>query len=79
VTLESIIETYGYWALLVGTFFEGETVLVLGGFAAHRGYLTLPWVILAAFIGSLCAVTSSSFTSAEGTVHSSWHDFPNGR
>ena len=54
MSLESIIETYGYWALLVGTFLEGETILVLGGFAAHRGYLTLPWVILAAFIGSLC-------------------------
>ena len=54
MTLESLIETYGYWAVLVGTFLEGETVLLLGGFAAHRGYLELFWVILAAFIGSLC-------------------------
>jgi membrane protein DedA with SNARE-associated domain len=54
VTLESLIDTYGYWAILVGTFFEGETVLVLGGFAAHRGYLALPWVIMAAFLGTLC-------------------------
>jgi len=53
-TLESLIETYGYLAILIGTFLEGETILVLGGFAAHRGYLALPWVILAAFIGSLC-------------------------
>jgi len=52
--LESLIDTYGYVAVLVGTFFEGETVLVLGGFAAHRGYLSLPWVIMAAFIGTLC-------------------------
>ena len=50
---ESLIETYGYVAILVGTFFEGETILVLGGFAAHRGYLHLPGVILAAFIGTL--------------------------
>jgi membrane protein DedA with SNARE-associated domain len=54
MTLESLISTYGYGAILVGTFVEGETVLVLGGFAAHRGYLELPWVILAAFVGSLC-------------------------
>lgn len=54
MNLQSFIDTYGYAAVLVGTFFEGETVLVLGGFTAHRGYLHLPWVILAAFIGSLC-------------------------
>lgn len=54
MTLESLISTYGYAAILIGTFVEGETVLVLGGFAAHRGYLELPWVILAAFVGSLC-------------------------
>lgn len=44
---------YGYAAVGVGTFLEGETILVLGGFAAHSGYLTLSGVILAAFIGSL--------------------------
>ena len=53
MSLESIIETYGYWAVLVGTFLEGETVVLLGGFAAHRGYLELPWVIMVAFAGSL--------------------------
>lgn len=52
--LESLIDTYGYLAVLVGTFLEGETVLILGGFAAHRGYLALPWVIMAAFLGTLC-------------------------
>ena len=54
MTLESLVDAYGYLAVLVGTFLEGETILVLGGFAAHRGYMALPWVILAAFIGSLC-------------------------
>ena len=52
MSLESIIETYGYWAILVGTFLEGETILVLGGFAAHQGYMTLAGVIVAAFWGS---------------------------
>ena len=40
--LESLIDTYGYLTILIGTFLEGETILVLGGFAAHRGYLHLP-------------------------------------
>jgi membrane protein DedA with SNARE-associated domain len=52
--LQNIIETYGYAAILIGTFLEGETILVLAGLAAHQGYLMLTWVILAAFFGSLC-------------------------
>jgi hypothetical protein len=55
IDLQSIIENYGYVALLVGTFLEGETILVLAGLAAHQGYLVLTWVILAAFLGSLCS------------------------
>jgi len=39
--------------VLLGTFLEGETVLILGGLAAHRGYLALPWVLVAAFVGTL--------------------------
>jgi membrane protein DedA with SNARE-associated domain len=54
MTIESQIDSYGFLAILVGTFLEGETVLILGGLAAYQGYLGLPWVILAAFIGSLC-------------------------
>ncbi|UCD35715.1 MAG: DedA family protein [Nitrospiraceae bacterium] len=51
--LEHIIEAYGYAALLVGTFLEGETIMIIGGFAAHWGYLYLPLVILAGFLGTL--------------------------
>jgi membrane protein DedA with SNARE-associated domain len=53
MTLEQWIDTYGYGAILLGTFLEGETILILGGFAAFQGYLKLPWVILAAFLGTL--------------------------
>ena len=51
-TLESIIRDYGYWALLIGTFFEGETILIIAGLSAHLGLLQLPHVMLIAFIGS---------------------------
>jgi membrane protein DedA with SNARE-associated domain len=52
MSLEALVSTYGYWALLVGTFFEGETILIIGGLTAHLGYLRLPIVMLVAFIGS---------------------------
>ena len=53
MSLETLLGTYGYPALLVGTFFEGETFLVLAGFAASLGYLEVPWVILVAFAGTM--------------------------
>ena len=52
--LESLLATYGYPILIIGTFMEGETVLVLGGIAAHLHYLSLEWVIACGFCGSLC-------------------------
>jgi membrane protein DedA with SNARE-associated domain len=42
--------------LFVGTFLEGETVLLLGGAAARLGYLRLEWVIACALLGSLLGV-----------------------
>lgn len=53
LSLEQLVGRYGYAAVLVGTFLEGETILVIGGFMAHRGYLGLSGVILAAFLGSM--------------------------
>ncbi len=50
--IRSFVETYGYYALLAGTFLEGETILLIGGLVAHLGYLYLPAVMLVAFIGS---------------------------
>ncbi len=41
----ALIERYGYVATFVGTLFEGETLLILSGVVAHRGYLSLPVVI----------------------------------
>ncbi len=50
MSLETIISQFGYPALVVGLLLEGETVLVLAAFMAHRGYLELPWVILIGFV-----------------------------
>jgi membrane protein DedA with SNARE-associated domain len=43
--LANLVGTHGYWVLVVGCLLEGETLLVLAGFAAHRGYLDLGLVI----------------------------------
>lgn len=58
MNLGTLIETHGYWVLAVGCLLEGETVLILAGFAAHRGYLN-PLAVLAiattaGFFGDQC-------------------------
>ncbi len=50
--IEAFIIHYGYLVILLGTFFEGETVLILAGFLAHRGYLAFSLVVLFAFAGT---------------------------
>lgn len=53
MNLETLINTYGYAAIVIGTFMEGETVVILGGIAAKLGYLQLQWIILSAFAGTV--------------------------
>jgi len=50
IDLPGLIDTYGYWAVFVGAFLEGETILALAGLAAYREYLDLRWVILVALM-----------------------------
>lgn len=52
MSLEVLLGTYGYYLLFLGTLLEGETVLVVAGFLAHRGYFSLPLVMAVAFCGS---------------------------
>lgn len=51
MTLAEFVSTYGYAAVLAGALLEGESVLLLAGFAAHQGLLSLHWVLLIAFAG----------------------------
>ncbi len=78
MSLEALVTTYGYWALLIGTFFEGETILIIGGLTAHLGYLDLRIVILVAFIGSFSGDQFYFFLGRfKGPVlllkHPEWH------
>src|ERR1043165_6893634 len=52
MTPELLLHKFGYLAVFVGTFLEGETILVMAGFFAERGYLHLLGVILTAFAGA---------------------------
>ena len=49
--LQQFLHDFGYFALFLGTFFEGETILVLAGFLASRGYLDIYLVMLTAASG----------------------------
>src|ERR1700694_1082442 len=49
---EALLHKFGYLAVFVGTFLEGETILVLAGFFAERGYLEIFLVILTATLGA---------------------------
>lgn len=52
-----LIQTYGYLAVALGSFLEGEAVLLAGSLAAYHGHLELPVVLtlaaVASFLGDL--------------------------
>lgn len=50
--MADLIAEYGYLAVLLGCFLEGETVLVLGAVAAKLGFLDIGLVILSAMTGT---------------------------
>jgi membrane protein DedA with SNARE-associated domain len=41
-----LLQSHGYWVLALGCLLEGETLLVMAGFAAHRGLLD-PFAVVA--------------------------------
>src|SRR5690242_3495753 len=53
MSLSVLLSRYGYAAVLVGCFVEGESILLMGGFSAHHGYLDVFGVTACAFVGSL--------------------------
>src|ERR1700738_3085644 len=49
---ELLLHKFGYIAVFIGTFLEGETILVMAGFFAQRKYLRLRFVIPVAAAGA---------------------------
>ena len=52
--LKEYLTVHGYWVLFLWTFLEGEAGLILAGFLAFEGYLSLGGVILTAYCGAFC-------------------------
>jgi len=50
---ESLIRDYGYAAIVLITFLEGESIVLLAGAAAHFGLLEVPWIVTSALAGSV--------------------------
>jgi membrane protein DedA with SNARE-associated domain len=50
--MEKFINEFGYLALMIGTFFEGETAILTASSLIYRGFFEFPWTVLAAFGGS---------------------------
>lgn len=49
--ISALVASYGYFAVFIGTLIEGEAVLIAAGFAAHRGLLDWPLVVVVAMAG----------------------------
>jgi hypothetical protein len=43
--IEAAVSSYGSLAVLAGTLLEGETIILIAGYMAHRGYFPLPEVL----------------------------------
>lgn len=50
--IEVLLAQYGLVAVFIGTFFEGEVVVIAGGLLARLGFLPLPWVLVTAFVAT---------------------------
>lgn len=49
--MEKFLDQYGYLALLLGTFMEGETAILMASSLIHKGIFDFPFTVLAAFFG----------------------------
>lgn len=51
--INSLIEHYGYAALVLGSMAEGETITLLGGVAANQGLLKFSLVVISVALGGM--------------------------
>jgi membrane protein DedA with SNARE-associated domain len=51
----SFVQEWGYWAVFFGSLIEGESVILTASSMAAAGYLSLPKIMIIAFLGTLTA------------------------
>ena len=56
--LPALVDSYGYIAVALGAFLEGETILALAGLASKRGYLDFAAVCL---LAGVCGFAGDQF------------------
>jgi membrane protein DedA with SNARE-associated domain len=49
----SLIDSYGYLAVFIGSVFEGEIIVFLGGLLSYQGNFNFIFVIILAFLGAI--------------------------
>lgn len=64
--IAGLIQTYGYFALALGALFEGETILLVAGLAAHNGFLDFYAVI---GVAAVCGFIGDQFFFWLGRRH----------
>jgi membrane protein DedA with SNARE-associated domain len=50
--MQDFLDQYGYIAILIGTFFEGETVILIASSLTHTGLFEIPYTVFFGFAGS---------------------------
>ncbi len=50
--MEEFLAQYGYIALAIGTFFEGETAILIASSLVYKGIFEIPYTIFCGFAGS---------------------------
>ena len=50
--MEEFLYQYGYLALSIGTFFEGETAILVASSLVHSGFFKGPYTVIFGFFGS---------------------------
>ncbi len=53
--LVPFVQEWGYMAVFLGSLVEGESIIMIAGFFAHEGILSLPKIIIISFVGTLTA------------------------
>lgn len=54
-TILQFIDTYGYWAVFLGSLVEGESVILTASALASQGFLNIHYIAIIAFVGTTIA------------------------
>lgn len=68
-SLVPFVEEWGYLAVFLGSLVEGESIIIIAGFFAHEGILSLPKIIGVSFLGTLVADQALYYIGRHYGIH----------